>query len=153
MTYNDCELSYQNCGEFWAVFLKSQDVEKIEQSYNSFWNHGATSGKLHFLCDTFGYFWTTEATLKKALVNQNLFRMLNESDEMREQDPEGWTHCCKGLKGGFLPRAAELAQEQFDSLMEKHQRAISSNPSGEFFTMGTIKAEKPDSDYSNREFI
>jgi len=37
--------------------------------------------------------------------------------------------------------------------MEKHQRAISSNPSGEFFTMGTIKAEKPDSDYSNREFI
>ena len=151
MTYNHCELSYQNCGEFWAVFLKSQNTEKIEQSYNSFWNHGATSGKLHFLSDTFGYFWTTAKTLKKALVNQNLFRMLNEADEMREQDPKGWAHCCKGIKGGFLPRAEELASEQFDSLMGNHERAIANNASTDYYELGTISAEKPDSDYGNKE--
>ena len=42
--------------------------------------------------------------------------MLNESDELREQDPEGWAHCCKGVKGGFLPRAKELAKQALDSL-------------------------------------
>jgi len=151
MTYNDCDLSYQNCGEFWAIFLKGQDVEKIEQSFNSFWNHGATSGKLHWLSDYLGYFWATEKTLKKALVNQNLFRMLNDADEMREQDPDGWAHSCKGIKGGFLPRAQELADEQFNSLMGKHERAISSNASTDYYSLGTISAERPDSDYQNRE--
>ena len=115
------KVSYQDCGNHIAVFLDGNDTE-LEEKFNSFWNHSATDGELKMVTDWKGYFWTTKEKLMKALTNAHLFRMLNDSDELRENDPDGWAHCCKGLKGGFLPQAKARAHFEFASY-EKEKRA------------------------------
>jgi len=113
-------ITYQDCGTNIAVFVDGNEQE-INDKFFSFWNHGATNSELKMLTDWRGYFWTTKKKLIKALTNAHLFRMLNDSDLLRKQDPEGWTHCCKGIKGGFLPQAKIDAQREFDSY-EKEKR-------------------------------
>ena len=88
----------------------------MNERFYSFWNHGATSGELHWEMDLTAYFWTTPKKLLKALTNARLFKMLNDADQLRENDYDGWTHCCKGIKGGFLPQARIDAQEEYDAL-------------------------------------
>ena len=110
------EIKYSKKGTTWAIEIQGDSQQEITERFWSFWNHGATDGEFHWLNEFRGYFWTDEKRFSKSLENIFLFKMLNESDELREQDPEGWAHCCKGLKGGFLPRAKELAKEALDSL-------------------------------------
>ena len=64
------KLSYQDCGTAgWAVLIEG-DASDIENRFNSFWNHGATDGELHWLTEGNAYFWTTEKDLKKAILFQ-----------------------------------------------------------------------------------
>ena len=110
------EIKYSKKGTTWAIEIQGDSELEINERFYSFWNPGATDGEFHWLNEFRGYFWTDEKRFKKALENIFLFKMLNESDELREQDPEGWQHCCKGVKGGFMPRAKELAKEALDTL-------------------------------------
>ena len=110
------EIKYSKKGTTWAIEIQGDSELEINERFYSFWNHGATDGEFHWLNEFRGYFWTDEKRFKKALENIFLFKMLNESDELREQDFEGWQHCCKGIKGGFMPRAKELAKEALDTL-------------------------------------
>ena len=110
------EIKYSKKGTTWAIEIQGDSELEINERFYSFWNHGATDGEFHWLNEFRGYFWTDEKRFKKSLENIFLFKMLNESDELREQDFEGWQHCCKGIKGGFMPRAKELAKEALDTL-------------------------------------
>ena len=110
------EIKYSKKGTTWAIEIQGDSELEINERFYSFWNHGATDGEFHWLNEFRGYFWTDEKRFKKALENIFLFKMLNESDALRENDPEGWQHCCKGVKGGFMPRAKELAKEALDTL-------------------------------------
>ena len=68
MKLNNVELTYQDTGTHLAVCMIGNDAD-IELQFNSFWNHGATSGELHWLTDGNAYVWATEMELKKAVIN------------------------------------------------------------------------------------
>ena len=54
------------------------EEQSIEQTFNSFFNHSATKeGKLQWLHQSKGYFWTTKQEFLKSLANRVLFRILN----------------------------------------------------------------------------
>ena len=144
---NEVKLICQKCGSHWAVGVYSEDTELLEQTYNSFWNHGATSSEPHALTDSLWYFWTTPAKLLKAMTNAALFYMLNDADEFKKHDPEGHAHACKGIKGGFMPQARINAQERFDSMESDNffsPRSQHARASNDYYSLGQISAEKPD---------
>jgi hypothetical protein len=149
---NETKLIYQNCGTNWYIGIHCENEELLEQTYNSFWNHGATNMEPKKLTDTLWYFVTQPARLLKAMTNAALFKMLNVADELQKHDPEAWAHCCKGLKDGFMPQARINAQERFDA-MESQANMFSVRcpwlrPISGHYSLGVIRAEKPDS-YSN----
>jgi hypothetical protein len=119
------KLYYQDCGTYIAVAIESDDPEEIELQYNSFYNYGATDGELHYMCDRFAYIWTDKVRLKKYFVTSSLYKMLNDSDQLREHDPEGWAHCCKGIKDGFMPQARINAEERMSDMTRDN---FASNP-------------------------
>ena len=125
------KLSYQDCGTAgWAVLIEG-NASDIENRFNSFWNHGATSGELHWQTDVRAYFWTTEKKLLKAMTNASLFRLMNEAEE---------TNCLKGCKGGAMPYAKEIAKNWL-AQVEKTRDVLRYATNNEFFAMGTISAE------------
>jgi len=137
----------QKCGTNWRVILTGE-AQDIEVKHWSMWNHGATRAELDWETETCAHFWSTPERILKAFTNAHLFRLLNDSDELREQDPDGWAHCCKGIKGGFLPQAKINAQKEFDEMdsmpsFKPFQTVSIINL--DCYGMGTISAEKPDS--------
>ena len=140
------KLTQKNCGSRIAVGLHGEENDILDR-FNSFWNHGATSGELHWLTDGNAYFWTNEKDLKKAILNATLFELWNKHPELEENDREA--------------EALTLAE----SIAANRHAKIENNPkllnfdkqvsiaNIDYFCMGTIRAEKPDSDYSNRESL
>ena len=143
------KLSFQDFTTKMIVLIKGDDRQAIEQDFWGFYNHNATDGgqakadepHLQWLTDDpkhGGYFYTTRERLLQAMTTRSLFRLLNDSPEQ-----------FKGLEGGALPRAKELAREWFDS-MDKvsdiiKQRAEMADPDNHgSYSIGTIKAENPD---------
>ena len=154
LTNGETEVTYQDHGTVIAVFIKGEKEQDINERFWSFWNHEATSGEFHWVeGENNGYFWTTPEKLKLSLERAALHKMLNLSDEFREQDPEGWKHCVKGIKGGLLPQAKVVAKVWYDSIKKKSgQLAIGSCEFADpdnfgTYSLGTIKAESP-TDYS-----
>ena len=139
------KLYYQNCGLNWAIGIEGEPTE-IKQQFDSFFNYGAIdeTAELHEMSKAFAYIWTTEKRLKKYFVNSSLFRMLNNADELQQHDPEGWAHCCKGIKGGFMPQARINAQKRFDNM--EQETWLRFGRSNEAYSMGTVSAENLDSD-------
>lgn len=150
------KLSFQDFTTKMIVLIKGDDRQAIEQDFWGFYNHNATDGgqakadepHLQWLTDDpkhGGYFYTTRERLLQAMTTRSLFRLLNEM----EAHDEAGLEACKGLKGGLMPRARELAQEWFDS-MEKvsdiiKQRAEMADADNHgAYSLGTIKAERPD---------
>jgi len=81
------------------------DRQSVEYKYFSFVNHGATSGQPCWMTDWMLYFWTNPEALHKALIEANLFKLLN-IDCGRS----------KGKKGGLMPEAVKSAQTELDSI-------------------------------------
>ena len=106
------EIKYSRKGTAWAVEIQGDNREEITRRFWSFWNHGATSGEFHWLNEFRGYFWTDERRFHKSLQNIFLFKLLQDMDNQGEAA----LVACKGLQGGLMPRAKELAQEVFDSM-------------------------------------
>tara|TARA_Y100000310_G_scaffold74565_1_gene70792 strand:+ start:119 stop:604 length:486 start_codon:yes stop_codon:yes gene_type:complete len=154
-------LSFQDFTTKMIVLIKGESREAIEQDFWGFYNHNGTDGgqakadepHLEWLTDDFthgGYFYTDRERLLRSMVSRSLFKMLNDSDEFKKHDPEGHAHCCKGIKGGFLPQARINAQEWFDGMEKitdiiKQRTESAGDPDNHgAYSLGTIRAEKPD---------
>jgi len=135
------KLEYQDYSTKLVVAITGESHEDVEQQFWSFYNHGATENPEPFWMGEFRlYFYTTKEKLLKAMTNASLFFMLNDAEQLREVDYDGWYHCCKGIKGGFLPQARINAQERFDSL-ERNPRVRNIGINLDFYNLGTIRAE------------
>ena len=106
------EIKYSKKGTTWAIEIQGDSEQEINERFYSFWNHGATDGEFHWLNEFRGYFWTDEKRFKKSLETIFLFKLLQDMDS----HGEAGLMACKGLKGGLLPRAKELAREVLDTL-------------------------------------
>ena len=129
------KLYLQPNGTVWAVGIETQDSERMEQQFNSFFNHGAidSTADLIEMSPTFSYIWTTKEKLEKYFRNSSLAKVLTDNPEAG-----------KGEKGGALPEARELARKRMSDLI--HERWVHTTATGEFYTRGTIAAEKLDPD-------
>ena len=101
------KLIYQPLGTTCLVGIETTDEEKRMEQYYSFWNHGATSGKLHEMSDNFHYITTTPEKLEKYFFNSSFHLLLNKF-------PQKY----KGVKGGVAEDARKLAKRRFEDLQE-----------------------------------
>jgi len=140
------KLTQKNCGSRLAVGLHG-DNKSITERFNSFWNHGATDGELHWLTDGNAYFWTTEKDLEKAVFNAALFELWNKRPELEEDDKQAEAEAI--AKRITTDRLAKIEN---NPKLINFTRAVSI-ANLDCYAMGSITAEKPDSDYSNRETL
>ena len=129
---NDVKLIYQNCGSHWAVGIHCEDETLLEQTFNSFWNHGATSSEPHILTDVLWYFWTTPEKLRHAMRNAAAFKLMNEDGDLSENDA--------------LIQGAVLADERIegmesDNFFSPRSKSYKQADPTDYYTLGTIKAE------------
>jgi hypothetical protein len=129
------KLHLQPNGTVWAVGIETSNAEEKKQQFDSFFNHGAidTAADLIEMSPTFSYIWTTKQKLEKYFLNSSLAKILTD-------DPNAG----KGEKGGAMAQARELADKRMKSLTI--DRWVNSSRSGDFYTTGTVAAEKIDSD-------
>jgi hypothetical protein len=142
----ELKLTQKNCGSRIAVGLHG-DKQSITERFYSFWNHGATDGELHWLTEGNAYFWTTEKDLKKAILNATLFELWNKNPELEEDDKQAEVEV-------IAKRIAKdrLAKIENNPQLLNFNKAVSVENIG-FHSIGTITAEKPDTDYANRESL
>ena len=129
------KLLVQPNGTVWAVGIETENPEEMQQQIYSFYNHGATDSRVDMIemTPTFSYFWTTKEKLEKYFLNSSLAKILWDNPDAG-----------KGKKAGALPQAQELAEKRMGELI--HERWVHTTPTGEFYTRGTIAAEKLDPD-------
>ena len=127
------KLYLQPNGTVWAVGIESESAEEITQQFNSFFNHGAidSTADLNEMSPNFHYIWTTKEKLEKYFLNSSLAKILTDNPDAG-----------KGQKGGALPEAEKLAEQRMNDMI--HERWVHTTPTGEFYTRGTIAAEKID---------
>jgi hypothetical protein len=135
----EAQLKVENCGSQLCIWIEGEE-EAVNQRFYSFWNHGATSGELHWELDWLAYFWTTPDKLKKALVNINLFKVLNDAEA------NGYLDQFKGEKGGALPYARKMAEQQYEELLtEKTMRNMwRYQTNTNYAEIMEVSAERPD---------
>ena len=129
------KLYLQPNGTVWAVGIESESAEEITQQFNSFFNHGAidSTADLNEMSPSFHYIWTTKEKLEKYFLNSSLAKILPDNPDAG-----------KGQKGGALPEAEKLAEQRINDMI--HERWVHTTATGEFYTRGTIAAEKIDPD-------
>ena len=104
------EMSYQFSGYKMAFFLEHKDRQNVEDYYNLFSNHAATSGKLYWVHDHRAYFWTTEEAMKRALASVFIGRIMDlPFDERRRM--------FRGESGAGRKHAVKLADDAFDKII------------------------------------
>jgi hypothetical protein len=141
------KLVYQNLGTVWAIGVYVDDSEEMELTYNSLFNHGATSASMIKECDTFGYVLCQPEPEKKMFqyfVNSELHKLLNEADELQKNDPDAWAESCKGIKGGMMGQARINAEKRMEALKDSHECWMTNRSVNYFYSLGVISAEKPD---------
>ena len=107
------KLIYQPLGTKCLVGIQTTNEEERMEQYYSFWNHGATSGKLIELGESFHYITTSPEQLKKYFLNSSFHLLLNKF-------PQKY----KGVKGGVMADARKLAKRRLEDLQastEPHQ--------------------------------
>lgn len=137
------KLAIEDIGTQLCLYLTGEDKQEIVERFYSLWNHGATSGELHWIFEESNlspegemraYIWTTPERLEKAVLNAMLFKLLNEAEE---------SNCFKGCKGGAMPYAKAQAREFIDSIegVKNWWRYAAET---EVFDLGSIVAENSD---------
>ena len=101
------KLIYQPLGTTCLVGIETTDEEKRAEQYYSFWNHGATSGKLHEMSANFHYITSSPEKMEKYFFNSSFHLLLNKF-------PQKY----KGVKGGAVEDARKLAARRFEDLKE-----------------------------------
>ena len=137
------KLATEDCGSQIALYLTGDNKQEIEERFYSLWNHGATSGELHWIFDENNlnpdghmraYIWTKPERLEKAILNAMLFKLLNEGEE---------SNCFKGCEGGAMPYAKAQAQE-FIASIDGVKNWWRYQAQTEVYELGEICAENPD---------
>jgi len=101
------KLIYQPLGTSCLVGIETSDEEKRMEQYFSFWNHGATSGKLHEMSDNFHYITSSPEKMEQYFVNSSFHLLLNKF-------PQKY----KGTKGGVMADARKLGARRYEDLKE-----------------------------------
>ena len=129
------KLYLQPNGTVWAVGIETKNAEEMTQQFNSFFNHGAidSTADLIEMSPSFAYIWTTKEKLEKYFLNSSLAKILWDNPDAG-----------KGKKAGALPEAEKLAEKRMKELVV--DKWVRTTQSGEFYTRGTIAAEKLDPD-------
>jgi len=124
--------------------------EDVEADYWGFFNTNATDAglhhfgeaRVHWITPTTAQFYTTRERLMNGLELRSINKLLQDNPDAYDSDEDE----------NLLRDAKQMAQEWFDS-MERVTDIIKKNVRETVYNMGTITAEKPDSDYGNRESL
>ena len=124
--------------------------EDVEADYWGFFNTNATDAglhhfgeaRVHWVTPTTAQFYTTRERLMDGLELRSINKLLQDNPDAYDSDEDE----------NLLRDAKQMAQEWFDS-MERVTDIIKKNVRDTVYNMGTITAEKPDSDYGNRESL
>jgi hypothetical protein len=136
------KLFLQPNGSVWAVGMESDDPKKIEQQVWSFYSHGAidSAEDVTHLSDRFSYVWTDKERLEKYFLNSSFHKVLNETELC------GITLKSLGLGARIAHKIKKLAKERMAELLENTDRWWRPYDPTDVYSLGTIKAEKPDKD-------
>ena len=124
--------------------------EDVEADYWGFFNTNATDAglhhfgeaRVHWVTPTTAQFYTTRERLMNGLELRSINKLLQDNPDAYDSDEDE----------NLLRAAKQMAQEWFDS-MERVTDIIKKNVRDTVYNMGTITAERPDSDYGNRESL
>ena len=124
--------------------------DDVEADYWGFFNTNATDAglhhfgeaRVHWVTPTTAQFYTTRERLMNGLELRSINKLLQDNPDAYDSDEDE----------NLLRDAKQMAQEWFDS-MERVTDIIKQNVRDTVYNMGTISAEKPDSDYGNRESL
>ena len=124
--------------------------EDVEADYWGFFNTNATDAglhhfgeaRVHWITPTTAQFYTTRERLMSGLELRSINKLLQDNPDAYDSDEDE----------NLLRDAKQMAQEWFDS-MERVTDIIKKNVRDTVYNMGTITAERPDSDYGNRESL
>ena len=124
--------------------------EDVEADYWGFFNTNATDAglhhfgeaRVHWVTPTTAQFYTTRERLMNGLELRSINKLLQDNPDAYDSDEDE----------NLLRDAKQMAQEWFDS-MERVTDIIKKNVRDTVYNMGTITAEKPDSDSGNRESL
>jgi|TARA_B100001094_G_C18109837_1_gene760509 hypothetical protein len=124
--------------------------DDVEADYWGFFNTNATDAglhhfgeaRVHWITPTTAQFYTTRERLMNGLELRSINKLLQDNPDAYDSDEDE----------NLLRDAKQMAQEWFDS-MERVTDIIKKNVRETVYNMGTITAEKPDSDYGNRESL
>ena len=104
--------------------------------------HHFGEARVHWITPTTAQFYTTRERLMDGLEVRSVNKLLQDNPDAYDSDEDE----------NLLRDAKQMAQEWFDS-MERVTDIIKKNVRDTIYNMGTITAEKPDSDYGNRESL
>lgn len=124
--------------------------DDVEADYWGFFNTNATDAglhhfgeaRVHWITPTTAQFYTTRERLMNGLELRSINKLLQDNPDAYDSDEDE----------NLLRDAKQMAQEWFDS-MERVTDIIKKNVRETVYNMGTITAERPDSDYGNRESL
>lgn len=125
------KLIYQPLGTVSLVGMEANDSQEIIEQFYSFWNHEATGGALHWMCDTFAYITSSEEKLEKYFLNSSLHLILNK-----------YPDTYKGKKGGAMDAAKKLAGRRLAELMENQEVFMNTNPMVYDYSLGRTEARE-----------
>ena len=96
------------------VYLNGKKSD-IENDWLLLFNHGGTNDELEWIFDDRACFYTNEKKLLSGLTSIYFHRLLNEAEE---------SNALKGVKGGVMPYAKELAKQTIDKMEKESSKPI-----------------------------
>ena len=101
------------------IYLNGKKSD-IENDWLLLFNHGGTNDELEWIFDDRACFYTNTDKLRRGLRSIYFHRLLNEA----EAHGEAGRAAIKGLKGGVMPRAKELAKETMSGMEKESNKPI-----------------------------
>jgi hypothetical protein len=134
--------SYVNCGKDIQVFITGESHDEAKWAYWSLYNHRATEQLDPDWRDEFTVsFWTQQPRLLRAFRKAAINAILNNH-----------SHKFEGKRGALIPALADkLAARRWRHCSTMAYLRQPSIENLDCYALGSISAEKPDSDYGNRE--
>lgn len=150
----DVDLTVQPYGTTWLMVLKGSE-ENINLVFNGLYNFCATGGKLDFTeqSHTTATFWSSREQMERFFENLYFFRNAETHFTRLRKRRHTNFHRAGGYKkdNQYIEDAQTYAKEQCDKL--RAESTVSFNPRTKIympmFSMGTIKAERPDHDFKD----
>jgi len=126
------QLVKQNLGSHWVIGIKGKP-DDIEQFHNRIYNWGGTNGELHWMSESFAYFWITMEKLERVMFK---YVMNSISDKIGTK--------FKNKKGGLKNYVLNRVQNTINNIPVDN--FFKTKQEQEFYSIGTISAEKLDED-------